>query len=429
MVIWGRRQEKNEAAAGQLAAEFGVKALPQAVDVSDEARVIEAMAEAVVEMGRVDGVIANAGVMQPVKSFLEMTGEAYHRLLAINQHGAFYAAREAARHMKARWDEGDTSGGSILFCASLSALTGSPGMQHYNAAKGAIASMARGIAVDMGKYGVRCNTVCPGYTVSETVIDQGPDSPLGKRVREGTPIRALRHAGGLRRRRRLLHERRLALPHRRSGQGRRRLDGQRREVEHPGGPRMSAVTILRPTRSRPRCSRSTPSRTQCCPTTSAARWRPRRPSRWTCPGRGTRGGPGAHRPCRLRSAGFRGPARPAPRARSKPTPNVWRRYKASFVEQCVGAAANRLRNQDFLKAHPQVQDQPIDRPIIIVGLPRSGSTHLENLIGADRRLRHLPVWLGYQATPQPGEAPGPDGRDPRVAYARSSAGSGCARTR
>lgn len=93
--------------------------------------------------------------------------------------------------------------------------------------------------------------------------------------------------------------------------------------------------------------------------------------------------------------------------------NVWRRYKASFVEQCVGAAANRLRNQDFLKARPQVQDQPIDRPIIIVGLPRSGSTHLENLIGADRRLRHLPVWLGYQATPQPGEAPGPDGRDPR----------------
>ena len=188
VVIWGRRQEKNQEAADALAAEFGVKALAQAVDVSDEARVIEAMAEAARAMGRVDGMIANAGVMQPVKSFLELTGEAYHQLLAINQHGAFYAAREAARHMKARWDQGDTSGGSILFCASLSALTGSPGMQHYNAAKGAIASMARGIAVDLGKYAVRCNTVCPGYTISETVIDQGPDSPLGKRVREGTPI-------------------------------------------------------------------------------------------------------------------------------------------------------------------------------------------------------------------------------------------------
>jgi NAD(P)-dependent dehydrogenase (short-subunit alcohol dehydrogenase family) len=187
VVIWGRRQEKNREAATQLS-EFGVRVLTQEVDVSDEAAVIVAMAEAVKEMGRVDGVIANAGIMQHVGSFLEMTGEAYHRLLAINQHGVFHVAREAARHMKARWDAGDRSGGSILFCASLSAVTGSPGMQHYNAAKGAIASMARGIAVDLGRYGIRCNTVCPGYTISETVIDPGPDHPLGRQVRERTPL-------------------------------------------------------------------------------------------------------------------------------------------------------------------------------------------------------------------------------------------------
>jgi hypothetical protein len=93
--------------------------------------------------------------------------------------------------------------------------------------------------------------------------------------------------------------------------------------------------------------------------------------------------------------------------------NVWRRYKAQFVEQCVAAAANRLRNRHFLNLHPEVHDVRVERPIIIVGLPRSGTTHLENLIAADRRLRSLPVWLGYQATPQPGEEPGPDGRDPR----------------
>jgi hypothetical protein len=93
--------------------------------------------------------------------------------------------------------------------------------------------------------------------------------------------------------------------------------------------------------------------------------------------------------------------------------NVWRRYKAQFVEHCVNAAANRLRNQDYLKTHPEIEGLSIERPIIVVGLSRSGTTHLENLIGADRRLRHLPVWLGYQATPQPGEAPGPAGEDPR----------------
>jgi NAD(P)-dependent dehydrogenase (short-subunit alcohol dehydrogenase family) len=187
IALWGRRQEKNEAAAAELEA-FGGRVLPQAVDVSDEAQVVAAMAEAVATLGRVDGAIANAGVMQNAGNFLEMTSEAYHGLLAINQHGVFHLAREAARHMKARWDAGDRSGGSILFCASLSAVTGSPGMQHYNAAKGAIASMARGIAVDMGRYGIRANTVCPGYTVSETVIDPGPDHPLGRQVRERTPI-------------------------------------------------------------------------------------------------------------------------------------------------------------------------------------------------------------------------------------------------
>jgi NAD(P)-dependent dehydrogenase (short-subunit alcohol dehydrogenase family) len=186
VVIWGRRGDKNRDAAAQLA-EFGTKVLRQEVDVSDEGRVVAAMSEAVEKLGRVDGVIANAGIMSHVGSFLQMTAEAWHGLLAINQHGAFYVAREAARHMKARHDAGD-SGGSILFCASLSALTGTVGMQHYNAAKGALASMARGIAVEMGRYGVRCNTVCPGYTATETVKDDGTDSPLGRQVRERTPI-------------------------------------------------------------------------------------------------------------------------------------------------------------------------------------------------------------------------------------------------
>lgn len=93
--------------------------------------------------------------------------------------------------------------------------------------------------------------------------------------------------------------------------------------------------------------------------------------------------------------------------------NVWKSAKAAFFEQCTVAAANRLRNQDFLKHNPKLHDVTIDRPIFITGLPRSGTTHLENLIAADRRLRYLPVYLGYQATPQPGEAVGEDGVDPR----------------
>lgn len=185
VVIWGRRAEVNAEAARALG-EFGGRVLTQEVDVSDEARVVGAMAEAVEELGRVDGVIANAGIMRNERSFLDMTTDAWHSLLAVNQHGAYLTVREGARHMKRRYDAGDP-GGSLLFCASLSALTGSPGMQHYNAAKGAIVAMSRGIAVEAGRYGIRCNVVCPGYTVTETV-QLSEDHPIMQHVRRYSPM-------------------------------------------------------------------------------------------------------------------------------------------------------------------------------------------------------------------------------------------------
>jgi hypothetical protein len=76
-------------------------------------------------------------------------------------------------------------------------------------------------------------------------------------------------------------------------------------------------------------------------------------------------------------------------------------------------AANRLLIQDMLKRHPEIHDEVIDRPIIVAGLPRSGTTHLVNLIAADRRLRSLPLWESYEPLPTPGEAMLPDGTDPR----------------
>jgi hypothetical protein len=93
--------------------------------------------------------------------------------------------------------------------------------------------------------------------------------------------------------------------------------------------------------------------------------------------------------------------------------NLWRFAKANFRAACVKQAANRLRNLHYLAAHPEIDAIEIDRPIIIVGLPRSGTTHLENLVAADRRLRHLPVYLGAEAVPAPGEQAGADGVDPR----------------
>ena len=91
--------------------------------------------------------------------------------------------------------------------------------------------------------------------------------------------------------------------------------------------------------------------------------------------------------------------------------------RALHWEGCVTYASTRLRIHDLLQRHPEIHDIRIERPIIVVGLPRSGTTHLVNLIAADQRLRSLPMWESQEPVPDARESIGGDGLDPR--YRRS----------
>jgi hypothetical protein len=93
--------------------------------------------------------------------------------------------------------------------------------------------------------------------------------------------------------------------------------------------------------------------------------------------------------------------------------------RATLLDYAVHYATNRLLIQDLLNRHPEIHDEPIERPILVAGLPRSGTTHLLNLLGADSRLRSTPLWETLQPTPNPREPVVPDGVDPR--YARAAA--------
>src|SRR3954449_4478899 len=75
----------------------------------------------------------------------------------------------------------------------------------------------------------------------------------------------------------------------------------------------------------------------------------------------------------------------------------------------------RLLLTDLLNRYPEIHEIQIERPIIVVGLPRSGTTHLVNLIAADTRRRALPFWESQEPFPMRGEGPGVDGIDPRFA--------------
>jgi hypothetical protein len=87
--------------------------------------------------------------------------------------------------------------------------------------------------------------------------------------------------------------------------------------------------------------------------------------------------------------------------------------RLSLRNKLLSHAKSRLLIQDVLHRHPEIHDVKIQAPIIVAGLPRSGTTHLLNLMAADQRLRALPLWESYEPVPMPGEGLLDSGVDPR----------------
>jgi NAD(P)-dependent dehydrogenase (short-subunit alcohol dehydrogenase family) len=180
IVIWGRRAEANEAAAEKLRA-FGVRVHSEAVDVTDEAAIVRGFENAIAVMGKLDTVIANAGIASQ-KPFTELDAKTYHDLLNINLHGAVFTLREGAKHMVAQGQ-----GGSLIVCGSGSIFQGVPTMGHYAVAKGALNALAKSIAAELGPHGIRCNVIAPGFIITEMTT---ADPELGKMIADMVAAKA-----------------------------------------------------------------------------------------------------------------------------------------------------------------------------------------------------------------------------------------------
>jgi hypothetical protein len=92
--------------------------------------------------------------------------------------------------------------------------------------------------------------------------------------------------------------------------------------------------------------------------------------------------------------------------------------RAGLFADMVRYAANRLRIEDLVERHPEILKITIDRPIVVAGLPRSGTTFLQNILSSDERLRSLPYWEAVRPVPEPGaESSANRMEDPRRAQA------------
>ena len=93
--------------------------------------------------------------------------------------------------------------------------------------------------------------------------------------------------------------------------------------------------------------------------------------------------------------------------------------RGTLRARIVRLLRNRLSLTDLLKRYPEITAIEIEKPLIVVGMPRSGTTHLVNLIAADPRRRALPYWESQEPIPAPGQGPGVAGSDPRFLRAKS----------
>ncbi|MGN6515758.1 MAG: SDR family NAD(P)-dependent oxidoreductase [Rhizomicrobium sp.] len=186
IVIWGTNTEKNTAAEKKLKA-YGRRVATRKVNVASEQEVIDGMAAALKDMGRLDCVVANAGIGGG-SPLIEMTTELFHKVHAVNEDGVFWTFREAAKHMVDRAKNGDASG-SLVVVASTAGIEGAARNSAYGATKGAVMSMARALAVELARYGIRCNSIAPGWIATDMTKGAQENKVFQEKVIPRVPAR------------------------------------------------------------------------------------------------------------------------------------------------------------------------------------------------------------------------------------------------
>ena len=152
-----------------------------AADASQESEVVSLVKAVVAQHGKLDIVIANAGIQHraPITDFAT---EDYLRVVQINQHGPWFLAREAARVMVPRKQ------GRIIFTGSISAILGRAPISAYVASKGALHALTRTLAADLGRHGITVNSIAPGYILTEMNTALANDAAFDAMVKSGTPV-------------------------------------------------------------------------------------------------------------------------------------------------------------------------------------------------------------------------------------------------
>jgi 3-oxoacyl-[acyl-carrier protein] reductase len=144
----------------QRARSEGVRSISVQADVSKFEEVRHLCDRTLEELGSIDVLVANAGIWKPAP-IDEMTEQQWHQTIDINLAGTYACCHFASIAMKRQ------RSGSIITVSSTAAQRGEAGYSHYAASKGGMISLTKSLASELGPYGIRVNSVAPGWVDTE----------------------------------------------------------------------------------------------------------------------------------------------------------------------------------------------------------------------------------------------------------------------
>jgi len=178
VVVLDLREEDAKSAA----AELGGGHLGFACDVTDKAACVAAAFATLERYGRIDGLVNNAGITQPVRT-LDISAENFDAIVDVNLRGTLYMSQAVIPAMK------EQGGGSIVCMSSVSAQRGGGifGGPHYSAAKAGVLGLAKAMAREFGGNGIRVNSITPGLIQTDITGDKlTPD--MRTEILKGIPL-------------------------------------------------------------------------------------------------------------------------------------------------------------------------------------------------------------------------------------------------
>ncbi len=168
VVLLERNAANAEAVAGEIQAAGG-KAFPYALDVTDYDRYGTVVSEVIDKLGRIDALVNNAAINPPTHTILNDTLENWRRTIAINLEAVYMGSKLVAPQMVKQ------QSGRIIHIASIQGFASSGETGPYNAAKGAIITYTKSMAVELGPYNILVNSVAPGFMATPMSIVNGVD--------------------------------------------------------------------------------------------------------------------------------------------------------------------------------------------------------------------------------------------------------------